>query len=144
MGGEMSRVGFQLMREADYSNPMEWEERLFFEQMKNSDIVRMTSGKFRSNNPCGTHPVYLLKRIERGIFEFCPCSTKDYNKDKASYIRQNSRTAPNGLKVDKNSYILHFLSFSLAGTSHIADRMPLLGRVDEVDIAGDFHKRGGR
>lgn len=38
----MSSYGYRLMRETDYSNPLEWEERLFFEQMKNSDIVKLT------------------------------------------------------------------------------------------------------
>lgn len=140
----MSRAGFRLMREKDYSNPMEWEERLFFTQMRDSDISSMTSGQFPdSKKSYGTHPVFLLRTLELGVFEFCPCSTKGYNNDKASYIRQNSRTSPHGLRVDKNSYILHFLSFNLTSTSHLTDRMPLLGRVDENDIIGDFHIRRG-
>lgn len=140
----MSRAGFRLMKEKDYSNPLEWEERLFFTEMRNSDLADMTSGQFQdSRKPYGTHPVFLLRRIEQGAFEFCPCSTKDYNSNKASYIRQNSRTSPNGMRVDKNSYILHFLSFNLTSSCNIVDRMPLLGRVDEDDIIGDFHiKRG--
>lgn len=142
----MSRASFRLMKETDYSNPLEWEERLFFTEMKNSDIGAMISGAFGDNrNPFGTHPVFLLKKIEAGTFEFCPCSTKDYNKDKASYIRQNSRTAPNGMRIDKNSYILHFISFNLTSNSYLVNRMPLLGQVAEDDIIGDFHKqRGGR
>lgn len=128
------------MREKDYSNPLEWEERLFFTQMKNTDIAEKTSGTFGdSRNPYGTHPVFLLRMIGKGAFEFCPCSTKEYNSGKASYIRQNSRTAPNGMRVDKNSYILHFLAFNLTSTSHLIDRMPLLGKVDESDIVGNFH-----
>ena len=119
----MSRVGFRLMKEKDYSNPLEWEERLFFTEMRNSDIADMTAGLFGDvRNPYGTHPVFLLRRIELGSFEFCPCSTKDYNKDKASYIGQNSRTSPNGFRVDKNSYILHFLSFNLSSSSYLVDR----------------------
>lgn len=138
----MSRVGFRLMKEKDYSNPLEWEERLFFTEMKNSDIAGLASKLFGDpRRPYGTHPVFLLRRIELGSFKFCPCSTKDYNKDKASYICQNSRTTPNGWRVDKNSYILHFLSFNLPSTSCLVDRMPLLGRVDETDIIGNFHMK---
>lgn len=91
----MSRIGFRLLREKDYSNPLEWEERLFFTEMKNRDIAAMTSGAFGdSRNPFGTHPVFLLRKIETGSYEFCPCSTKDYNREKASYIPQEKEVFP--------------------------------------------------
>lgn len=140
----MSRIGFRLLKEKDYLNPLEWEERLFFTEMKNKDIATMTAGAFGdTRNPFGTHPVFLLRKIEAGAFEFCPCSSKDYNKDKASYIRQNSKTAPKGMRVDKNSYILHFISFNLTSDCYLVDRLPLLGLVAEDDIVGDFHKQRG-
>lgn len=142
----MSRAGFRLMKETDYSNPMEWEERLFFEDMMDKDISDMTSGEFRDpGKPNGTHPIFLLRVVQRGMFRFCPCSTKEYNGNRASYIRRNARTTPHGLRVERNSYILHFLSFNLASFDPLVDRLPLLGRVDENDIVGDFHKeRSGR
>ena len=142
----MGRAGFRLMRETDYSNPLEWDERLFFDKMNNSDITSMTVGKFRDNQkPHGTHPVFLLRKIERGAFQFCPFSTKTYNSDKASYIRRNAPTSPHGFRVDSNSFILHFLSFNLISASPLTDRMSLLGRIDENDIVGDYHTgRGDR
>jgi hypothetical protein len=105
----------------------------------------MTNGGFRDGDrPDGTHPVFILRRVERNAFALCPCSTKEYNRDKASYIRKNSKTTPNGLRVDSNSFILHFLSFNLTTDNPLVDRMPLLGKVTEDDIVGDYHKRGAK
>jgi hypothetical protein len=134
------------MKETDYSNPMEWEERLFFTEMRDTDISDMTSGEFRApGKPNGTHPIFLLQLIGRGVFRFCPCSTKEYNGNRASYIRGTARTTPHGLRVESDSYILHFFPFNLTYSSPLVDRLPLLGRVDESDIVGDFHKeRSGR
>lgn len=139
----MSRKGYLRMREKDYSNPFEWEERLFFSAMKNRDVAELTNGEFRAeNNPDGTHPVFILRQIERDAFKFCPCSTKEYNRGRASYIRKNSPTAPNGLRVDKNSYILHFITLNLSTDNPLVDRLPLLGQVAEDDIVGDYYKEG--
>ena len=101
----------------------------------------MTKGEFRDDKkPYGTHPVFILRRIERDTFKFCPCSSQSYNRGKASYIRENARTAPNNLRVDRNSYILHFIVFNLTADSPLIDRMPLLGRVAEDDIEGYFYR----
>jgi len=141
----MSRKGFLRMREKDYSNPFEWEERLFFSAMNNRDVARMTKGEFRvDNNPDGTHPVFILQQVERGAYQFCPCSTKEYNRGRASYIRKGSRTTPNGFRVERDSYILHFLTMNLTADSPLVERLPMLGRVEEDDIVGDYHKRGAK
>lgn len=143
----MSRKGFlrinDILRD-DFTNPGGWKENLLFSEMSNYDLGRLTEGRFIVRDSERTHPVFLLKRVERESFEFCPCSSKKYNEDSASYIRKGSSTPPAKIPTDKDSYILHFLSFNLNSTSREVDRLPLRGLVSEDDIVGNFHKRGSK
>lgn len=135
----MARAAFRLMREADYYNPWEWDERLYFDEMNNKDMAELTGYRFTGGSSWGTHPVFILRKIEKGCYDFCPCSSQEYNRGKASFIRKGSKTSPNSLRIDKNSYILHFYSFNLLADSYLVDRMPLRGKVNEEDIEGNFH-----
>jgi len=143
----MSRKGFlrinDILRE-DYSSPDGWKENLLFSEMSNFDLGRLTSGQFIIRDSERTHPVFLLRKVERNSFEFCPCSSQKYNNDKASYIHKGSMTPPTRIPTDKDSYILHFLSFNLCSTSREIDRLPLRGLVSSDDIIGNFHKRGSQ
>lgn len=143
----MSRKGFlrinDIMRE-DYSSSAGWKENLLFSEMNNFDLSRLTDGRFIVRDSARTHPVFLLRTIERNSFEFCPCSSQDYNSETCSYIHKGTMTPPSRLPVDKNSYILHLLTFNLNGTSREIDRLPVRGLVAEEDIVGNFHKRGRR
>jgi hypothetical protein len=131
-----------MMRETDFYNPLDWDDHLFFEGMNNGDLARLTESQFLDNQKSyGTHPVFLLRKIERGCYEFCPCSSKEYNRDKASFIRKDAKTSPRGLRVERNSYILHFYPFRLSASDPLIDRMPLIGKIDETDIVGNFHFR---
>ncbi len=143
----MSRKGFlninDILRD-DFTSPSGWKENLRFTGMNNFDIGRLTEGGFTIRDSTGTHPVFILRKIERDSFEFCPCSSQEYNKDKASYIRKGAVTPPSRVPIDRNSYLLHSLSFNLNSTSREADRLALDGLVSEDNIVGDFHRRGAK
>jgi hypothetical protein len=132
------------MLEEDFSTPSGWKENLLFSEMSNFDLGRLTGGQFIIRDSERTHPVFLLRKIERDSFQLCPCSSQEYNKEKASYIRKGSITPPSRIPTDRNSYVLHFLSFNLNSTSRETDRLPLRGLVSEEDIVGNFHKRGSQ
>lgn len=141
----MSRKSFlrinDILRE-DYTTPGGWKENLLFSEMSNYDLGRLTEGGFIVRDSERTHPVFLLKRVERESFEFCPCSSKKYNEDSASYIRKGSATPPAKIPTDKDSYILHFLSFNLNSGSREVDRLPLRGLVAEDDTLALSTKGG--
>lgn len=140
----MSRKGFLRINDIlqeDYSNPRAWKERLLFSEMNNYDLGRLTEGTFIVRDSERSHPVFILRKVDLESFEFCPCSSKEYNRGKASYIRKNSMTPPAKYPTDKDSFILHFLSFNLNITDRIVDRLPLRGLVSEDDIIGDYYKR---
>lgn len=141
----MSRKGFlrinDILRE-DYSSSAGWKENLLFSEMNNFDIGRLTSGRFIIRDSARTHPVFLLRKIERDSFTFCPCSSQEYNSQNSSYIRKGAMTPPSRIPIDKNSYILHSLSFNLNGSSREIDRLPVRGLVAAEDIVGNLHKRG--
>lgn len=139
----MSKSSYLRLMEIDYNDPRQWGERCLFWGMKNADIRVRTAGQFIGGHPEGTHPVFILRKVENDSFEVCPCSSQQSNKDTASYIRKNSLTPPEKRPTDKNSFVLHFYPFNLHLDDRLTDRMPLRGIVAEEDIVGDFHKRGG-
>jgi hypothetical protein len=143
----MSRKGFlrinDILRD-DFSSPYGWKDNLLFSEMNNLDLGLLTEGRFFVKDSAGTHPVFLLRKVERNSFEFCPCSSQESNRDRASHIRKGAMTPPSRVPMDKNSYILHFLSFNLNSTSREIERLPLRGLVAEEDIVGNFHKGGCR
>jgi len=68
----MSRKGFLRINDIlleDYSSPERWKENLLFSEMSNFDLGRSTGGQFKIKDSERTHPVFLLKRVERDSFE---------------------------------------------------------------------------
>lgn len=126
----------------DLRDPTNWGDRSLFWGMKNEEIARRTNYQFTGGDPEATHPVFFLRRIEVDCYEFCPCSSKEYNHGKASYIRKGALTPPCREPMDRNSYILHFLSAILFADDCLADRLPLRGVVAREDIVGNHHEQG--
>lgn len=141
----MSRKGFlrikDILRE-DFSTPGGWKENLLFTGMNNFSLAQLTDGRFIVRDSAGAHPVFLLRKVERDSFLFCPCSSKESNMASASYIRKGSMTPPSRILVEKTTFIINLLSFNLNATSQEADRLALRGLVSDEDIIGNFHKRG--
>ncbi|GFO67480.1 hypothetical protein GMLC_10590 [Geomonas limicola] len=131
------------LEEIDHFDPCQWGERYLFHGMKNGQIRILTGGQFAGGDPEGTHPVFILHKIEHDCFKFCPCSSKNYNSGIASYIRRNSVTPPCKPPTDRDSYLLHFYSFNIYLSDRVVDRLQLRGVVSEEDIVGTHHKRGG-
>lgn len=135
----MSRV--RLKELMDLTDPTNWGARFLFWGMKNDEIAWRTSHRFSGGDPEGTHPVLILRRVEEECYEFCPCSSKEYNHGKASYIRKGAKTPPCTSFLDRNSYILHFLSANLCQDDPVAHRLALRGVVEREDIVGAYHEQ---
>ena len=138
----MSRSGFNLMQSRCYTETECLEERTFILKMRNSALAERTGDRFDDGNPDGCHPVFVLSIEANQVFRCCPCTSK--RNSKVSYIIEGSRTTPDGFRIDRDSYLLHFFSFNLTDTDPLMQRLEFMGQVDEEDILGNYHNRGGK
>lgn len=136
----MDRHGFRAMN--DFCRAAYLEERTFLRWMKNSDLKKRTEGKFDGGKFDGAHPVFILSEIGICTYRCCPCTSK--RNSQASYIKKGAKPMPLGDRMDRDSFILHIFSFTVTGTDPLLRRLSVDGRIDENDIVGVFHKRGGR
>ena len=112
-----------------------WRRNFWFVGARDEDLHRLTGGRFaRDFDPEKTHPIMALRVLEHGAgCVVCPCSSKKpFQASTFRFIRQECVLLHTGHVMDRNSYLVESLSFSMPVS--MGGRVAFKGEVPEPCI----------
>ena len=116
--------------------PVQWQERMFFMGVPDTDLRTHTRGVFPATlrPDMDTHPVFVL-RVQPAGHLLCPCSSRG-NKHKSRYIRKGCRLEMGNHVMDRDSFLVENVVFTLPLDSRFSRRLSFRGKVPENCLKG--------
>lgn len=116
--------------------PGQWQDRMFFVGVADTDLRRHTGGEFPATlRPhMATHPVFVLQARPAGHL-VCPCSSRG-NRNANWYIRKGCCLEMTGHIMDRDSFIIERCVFTLPLDSRFSRKLRFQGIVPENCIQG--------
>ena len=119
-----------------------WRRNFWFVGAGDERLHSLTGGEFsREIVPDHTHPLFAVRVLEHGIgCTVCPCSSQTpYQASAYRFIRQGCVLLHTGHVMDRNSYLIEGLAFSVPAS--MAGEVAFKGEVPEPCISGEKKRR---
>jgi len=113
-----------------------WRKNFWFAGARDESLHALTGGEFSRDIVAGkTHPVLALNMLEHGVgCSVCPCSSKKPQSAACyRFIRQGCKLSHTGHVMDRNSYLVDGLAFSIP--SSLAYELHFKGEVPQLCVA---------
>ncbi len=110
--------------------PHLWEEKMFFMGADDLELKKQTQsfpGHLHKNS--SSHPIYVLKTISNFAHRLCPCSSK--RQPVSVYIKKGCSLNYTGYIMDRDSYLLEWIEFSLPRQTEFLRGLDYKGIVPE-------------
>jgi hypothetical protein len=91
-----------------------WVPWAFFKHAENSDLLRLTNGRFpaETKKQRWSHPVCVLKKLGNYGYGMCPCCTRR-SEGPQRYVVKGTRLAYTDWEMDHNTNILEEFQFNI-------------------------------
>ncbi len=116
--------------------PAQWQDRMFFKGVADTDLRHHTGGRFPATLRPGmaSHPLFVLRARPSGHL-VCPCSSRG-NRNHNWYIRKGCCLEMTEYVMDRDSFVIAHCSFTLPLDSRFSKKLKFLGIVPEDCIRG--------
>ena len=114
--------------------PLQWQDRMFFTGMADTELRQHTGGSFPATlrKDTTTHPIFLLQARNTGHL-VCPCSSKGHSR-KYRYIAEGCALVMKSFVMDRDSFLIEQYRFIIPLDHRFQKPLCFCGRVPDTCI----------